>query len=616
MSLAMDRFCILVAGLLLAICVGVEASSTSSRCVEGFYFHDGWCLGLANRDKKKRWRHQFLDEDYSFCQKRFAHGRDIQPATITNEGQLEALQKVLDGEDLPWAFLGWAPPQDYRGGSIKKLEAPRLDMKKTPKALKNMLGVDIDVSSCSGRTEYYSESDYTGGDTYAEEFYSNNYGTYSSKGSKYNSYTSDSYAYDNEYSDEYSAGCNRKSKLIMTRSGDVTVSTNSWSTDSYAKSSPVCMYEVPERKESKTCPQLLGNGYCRFAKPTDLRETDYDGDSSNRENISEEECYKKCVNFAYCKAYEFYGKNREKGTCEMHFDTPVRIKTTSSHKLTHCAVLVEDQDCSDEVTFATPAPTPAPTRSPTPFPTSRPTKPTPSPTLATIPDNVDEYPSCPNNMILAQCFKPECEKKCGDRKLNGKCSKKADRVCIDLPDPKSSYSYDAEATFIETYCRCPEGLIKDTASRKCVKKGKECPPAIAAWTDKCQEDDDNVVVDLTTIGSWTKLETNVAKKYENNADLCWIIRAPAGKKVILQVEGGGKSQAKKDVLEVWDVLSPSEATFDALSSGDVDTELRETFDGKVKRRTTLDAESQQMVVHFYSDKKKVQTGFDFWAMYV
>ncbi|GBG30775.1 Hypothetical Protein FCC1311_069952 [Hondaea fermentalgiana] len=598
----MDRFCVLIAGFLLAICVGVEASSTSSRCVEGFYFHDGWCLGLANRDKEKRWAHQFFVEDHSFCQKRFAHGRDIQPATITNEAQIVALQKVLDGEDLPWAFIGWAPPQDYRGGSIKKLEASRLDMKKTPKALKKMLGVDIDVSSCSGRTEYSSESDYTW-DKYVEH-YSDYYGAYSSKDSKYSSPTSNSYHYYGYYSEE----CTRKSELIMTRSGDVTVSTNSWWTDNYDKSSPVCMYEVPERKETKTCPHFLGNGYCRFSKPTDLRELDYTGDSSNRKDISEEDCYKKCRQFRYCKAYEFYGKNREKGMCELHFDTPTCVKPTFHHKVTRCVSLVDDKDCSDEVRFSTPGPTP--------FPTSRPTRPTPRPTPGIIPDNVDEYPSCPNNMILAQCFKPECEKKCGDRKLNGKCSKKADRVCIDLPDPKSSYSYDAEATFIETYCRCPEGLIKDMVSRKCVKKGKECPSAIAAWTDKCQEDDDNVVVDLTTIGSWTKLETNVAKKYENNADLCWIIRAPKGNKVILQVEGGGKTQANKDVLEVWDVLSPSKATFDALTSGEIDTRLRETFDGKVKRRTTLDAESQQMVVHFYSDKKKSKNGFDFWVMFV
>mmetsp|Transcript_22029 Transcript_22029/g.39405 ORF Transcript_22029/g.39405 Transcript_22029/m.39405 type:complete len:88 (-) Transcript_22029:49-312(-) len=81
---------------------------------------------------------------------------------------------------------------------------------------------------------------------------------------------------------------------------------------------------------------------------------------------------------------------------------------------------------------------------------------------------------------------------------------------------------------------------------------------------------------------------------------------------------GGATQANKDILEVWDVLSTVSSTknfFSNLRGDEYETVLRATYDGKVKSPNTLDPLSRDMVIHFHSDDRKVSSGLDFRVTY-
>ncbi|GBG30773.1 Alpha-1,3-fucosyltransferase 10 [Hondaea fermentalgiana] len=566
---------------LAALFFDAEASKSSDECVQGFYFHDGWCIGLADDDEDRTFIDQF-ETNRNYCWRSFKHAPRIDRAVITNEAQAKAMEKALKGTGQDWAFIGWTPRDAYSSGKVGKVKAPSLRVTKDADQLDNLLGRSIGWRSCTGDTYSYGY----GSGNYNSEFdddsysskrgdYTTNFDAYYADGdysTKYEEYFSD---YTTTYGNsEYTSSYDECAPLIMKRSGKIIATLRN--RPNYIKTQQLCMYEVHKRNEALSCPNLIGEGYCRFAKPTNIGNRDYSGDWTIYRDISEETCYEKCLDSTYCKAYEFYGNKVSKGTCELHYDKPISWKKTNK-KVAKCVQMVKSSACTDKVPFSTPSPTKAPTPYPTP--------PTPAPTEALIVATESDYPACPNNMILTQCFKPACEKRCGGSYLNDKCPENAERAFIVLPAPQKTYTYEEEAAFLQTYY----------------------------WSDKCQNKNDNVIVELPAFGPWVVLETNDDKKYDNNADLCWIIRAPAGRRVNFKIRKGGKTQANKDVLEVWDVTSPAEATFDALTQGQVDTILRETFDGKIKKTQTLDAEAEQMVVHFYSDHRKTVKGFDFWV---
>ncbi|GBG30772.1 Hypothetical Protein FCC1311_069922 [Hondaea fermentalgiana] len=556
----------------------------------------------------------------------------MERATITNKAQAQAMEKVLKGTGLSWAFIGWTPRLGYAAGKVGHVRAPSHKVLKDADQLDDLLGRSIGWRSCDGQTTYYGgntdddkyETDYDTEFDDGDSYYSGRRGYTSDYATIYeHEYSYSSEGYNTEYTStygnsEYTSSPVKCSALIMKRSGKVYATLKNRA--DYIKTNQLCMYEVPERNKDLKCPNVIGNGYCRFADPTNVQDRAYHGDFTVIRSISEEECYRKCLKSTYCKAYEFYGNSESSGTCELHYDKPIDIKENKK-KVSKCVQMVKSSACNNRVDFGTLAPTKAPTKAPTQRPTSFPTKsptpfptsPTPAPTELEIVATESDFPACPNNMILTQCFKPACEKKCSGSDLDKKCPDDAERAFIVLPSPQDSYTHEEESAFLQTYCRCPDDLILDEATRQCVKNAKDCSRVELDWSDKCQTPKDNVVIELSAYGYWIKLETNEDKKYENDADLCWIIRAPADKLVSFQIIKGGKTQANKDILEVWDVTSTAEATFEALAQGQIDTVLRDTFDGKVKATETLEAQAQQMLVRFSSDRSKFDKGFEFWV---
>mmetsp|Transcript_6860 Transcript_6860/g.12107 ORF Transcript_6860/g.12107 Transcript_6860/m.12107 type:complete len:679 (-) Transcript_6860:40-2076(-) len=661
------------------------ASSTSTRCVEGFYFNGGVCIGAVSTTKS-RYTWQFyhsVKKQTTYCERKYPNTL-VQPAILTNKAEVKAMTLALKATKAGSAFIGWEP-FDYTIGPVKNVISPTTREKKTSKQLKNMLG-PIDFGPECDISYYYN---YQSRQPWHGRFYESN--TDSEYSSSFETYTTEEYSrirpyessdkpdyssrwYDTYLSVDYSESrrCQSNNQLLIMADGTITANPDfkglGFRRRILNRRIPFCKYPVPERETTALCPNLMApHGYCRFVKPTDATNTDYHGDFVKYDDVSELECFNNCLQDAYCRSYEFYSTNAvpdgAKGVCELHANNPVKVDVPSNNKypVRLCVDLRTTSTCNQHtVASATPQPTPKPTprptkvptkkptpqpttgrptkrptpqptnkptREPTPKPTKtptneptpRPTKPTPQPTQPVIPLNVDAYPECPNNLILAQCWYPSCSPQCGQNKITTRCPKNANRICIDLPDPKSSYSEEEEAAFLGTYCRCPQGWIHDRASQKCVKKAKECPPATLDWASKCLDPEANNIVELSQIGEWVTLDTNngTDKQYENNEDACWLVRAPKGKTVMFKVMGGA-TQANKDILEVWDVLSTVSSTknfFSNLRGDEYETVLRATYDGKVKSPNTLDPLSRDMVIHFHSDDRKVSSGLDFRVTY-
>mmetsp|Transcript_12355 Transcript_12355/g.24016 ORF Transcript_12355/g.24016 Transcript_12355/m.24016 type:complete len:705 (-) Transcript_12355:5-2119(-) len=536
---------------------------------------------------------------------------------------------------LPWAWKGgnrydgYEAPDDWNSTSWEREDYGEYE------STAFYQGLSSDEYSSAAWKDNKNE-DYGSSDTYLNlrsdsASSSEDQDEYTATGTD-NSYTDSKSGYSSDlYSSFYktdSRKCYYGYPLIMTKKGRLSVIKDTYGRAKMemGKRGPaICMYAVPSKEETATCPELVGEGSCLFANPLNVSDTQYTGDNFGLSDISLSECINRCQKNSFCLSFGFSGESSSSGTCLIYSDTPVSVNATSvaASKVSYCAAMQasSSSSCTSSLpNWATLSPTPKPTmnptprptKSPTPAPTSRPTKPTPAPTQSVLPDNVDAYPSCPNNMILAQCYRPSCEKECGGTKLSAKCSSSAERVCITLPDPQENYTYAEEKAFLETYCRCEDGDIFDSASLKCVTKASQCPNLLStSWSDKCLIDEDNSIVDLQVSGETVTLSTNEdAAKYSSNADICWIIRAPNGGTIGLVVDG--TTQKKKDVLEVYDVLSPSLANFTTLKASSVDTMLRDTYSGDVSD-VALDAQAQQMVIYFRSNPSNNKAGLSIKA---
>lgn len=553
----------------------VKASSTSSRCVEGYYFSDGWCLGIASTSARPSFNEQFRSGTDSYCKQKYPHAADIQPAVLRHPGQVAAMKKILNAGEATSLLTGWIPFK-YSDHEVRRFYDQTTHVATTKNKLNRRLGEDIytgsdcsgngysSYSSYSGDYEYYDYEGYTDYYTdYSTGYSTDNGGDYSYSNENMGLYFYSSYSNRNDpYTDTHyskpSAGgvCYFPYPLAMKGSGDITVV--DYNRRSLVKSKPpVCMYEVPARDSAKTCGNLLATkGYCLFKNPLDTRKTKYDGDWSQRDNISEYNCYKTCLSFTYCKAYEFYGASVESGTCEMHFQEPTSTKlgTDAANLVRKCVVLAEPTECNGH-TPEKPGQTPKPTPKPTSFPTMRPT-----------------------NMPTSRPTKQPTSRP------------------TERPTKRPTERPTSRPTGYPT--------------------ARPTPAPISYWSGKCKE---TKVVELETDGEWITLGTNLKKpKYRSNTDLCWLIRAPKSKFSVTFRMVGGVSQADKDVMKVYDVdssVSNVDTFFDDLRKDSVGLTLRESYSGKVNGVSELEPQARDMLVNFYSDKSKRYSGLVFEVTY-
>lgn len=557
------------------------AGSTSSRCVEGYYFHDGWCLGIASTSATPSFNKQFTPSGKSYCEKKYPHAAEIQPAVLRHSGQAVAMQKILAAGEATSLLTGWIPyAYQYQSTSaitevIDQITKVTFKVDKLSKRLGVTVYTGDDCSddyssySYSYQSQYLGEKDeYTSYSLAEGNYITDEYASYSSKEGDYTSefYKSDPYSQHSGYfyygSVKPRRNCRFRYPLAMKSTGEITAVNNPHRALVQSKP-PVCMYEIPARESEKTCGNLLATkGYCLFTYPLDTRKTSYDGDWSERDNVSEYQCYSSCLNLPYCKAYEFYGSTVDSGTCELHFQVPTSTKkgTDAANLVRKCVVLTEPSECNGN----TPSnPATEPTSSPTPYPTSRPTsKPTARPTAD------------PTSRPTAR------------------------------PTPQPTSKPTARPT------------SKPTAQPTKYPTARPTPAPTNMWTSKCRTTN---IVELETAGEWTTLGTNLKKaKYNSNTDLCWLIRAPKAKYSVTFQMDGGVTQADKDVMKVYDVdstVSDVDTFYDDLRSGDIELTLRESYSGKINGVSQLDPQTQNMLINFYSDGSKRYSGLVFEVAY-